>query len=82
MHVFFFDYCDDDDGRDPDIDGIDFPDIEAAYIDAYHSVIDMWAEARHEGRDLSRYRLEIKDATGTLVMELPFTEVLKTARQG
>lgn len=78
MPLFFFDYWDGDDGRYPDTDGSEFPDIEAAYIDAYHSAIDMWAEARHEGRDLSRHRFEIRDATGNIVMELPFTEVLGT----
>jgi hypothetical protein len=78
MPLFFFDYFDED-GRDLDTDGIEFPDIEAAYIDAYHSVIDIWAEARHEGRDLRRHRFEIRDATGNIVMELPFSEVLGAA---
>ena len=63
MPYFFFDFCDDE-GRDEDTDGIEFPNIEAAYLDAYHSVIDIWAEARHEGRDVSRHRFEIRDTTG------------------
>jgi Domain of unknown function (DUF6894) len=76
MPLFFFDYYDKDE-RDLDTDGIEFPDMEAAYLDAYHSAMDMWAEARHEGRDVSHHRFEIRDATGNIVVVLPFTEVLK-----
>jgi hypothetical protein len=41
MPLFFFDYIDDDGGLDPDTDGLEFPSIEAAHIEAYHSAIDM-----------------------------------------
>jgi hypothetical protein len=81
MPYFFFDYCDDEE-RDEDTDGIEFPNIEAAYLDAYHSVIDIWAEARHEGRDVIRHRIVIRDTTGSIVMELPFGEVLGAASRG
>lgn len=54
----------------------EFPTIEAAYIDAYHAAIDIRAEARQQGRDLSHHRFVIRDATGSVVLELPFAEVL------
>jgi hypothetical protein len=47
MPVFYVDYRRDDGGLETDEDGLEFPNIEAAYLDAYHSAIDMWAEARH-----------------------------------
>jgi hypothetical protein len=76
MPIFYFDYGDDDGGLDPDTDGSEFPNIEAAYINAYHAAIDMWAEARHQGRDVTRHRLQIRDELGRVLLELPFTEVL------
>jgi hypothetical protein len=76
MPLFFFDYGDDDDGFEPDESGIEFPNIEATYVDAYHAAIDMWAEAGHGGHDLSRHRFEIRDASGRIILELPFSEVL------
>jgi hypothetical protein len=63
-------------GLEVDQEGIEFPSIEAAYLDAYHAAIDMWADARHKGRDLSRHGFVIRDAAGQPVMELPIAEVL------
>ena len=57
-------------------DGIEFSSVEAAYLDAYHAGIDMWAEARRQGRDPGFDRFIIKDAQGQVVLELPFVEVL------
>ena len=74
--LFYFDMGDDDGGHNPDLDGLEFDNLEAAYIDAYHSAIDMWAEARHRGRDLSNECFVIKGATGNVLLELPFSEVL------
>lgn len=61
MPLFYFDFRegDDDGGLELDQDGIDFPSIEA-----YHAAIDIWAEARHKGRDLSRCWFVIRDAAG------------------
>jgi hypothetical protein len=74
MPLFYFHFGDDD-GSDFD-DGIEFPSIEAAYLGAYHAAIDLWAEARHQGRDLSGERFIIRDAQGQVVLELPLVEVL------
>jgi hypothetical protein len=74
MPLFYFHFGDDDGSGDDD--GIEFPSIEAAYLDAYHAAIDMWAEARHQGRDPGFDCFIIKDAQGQVVLELPFVEVL------
>ena len=76
MAQFYFDRRHHDVRLETDKVGIDLPDLEAAYLAAYHAAIDMWAEARHEGRDLRRHRFEIRWAERGLVLELPFTEVL------
>jgi hypothetical protein len=76
MPLFFFDYHDDDGGLDEDKDGLEFPNMEAAYIDAFHSAIDMWVEAKHQGRNLTQHRFIVTDAEGRMLFELPFAEVL------
>jgi Domain of unknown function (DUF6894) len=76
MPLFFFDYDTDDGGFDPDPDGIEFPSIEAAYLNAYHSAIDIWAESRHRGQDVSGHRFVIKDEFGRVLVELPLSEAL------
>jgi hypothetical protein len=80
MPLFFFDYSDDDGGFDPDPEGIEFPNIEAAYLDAYHSAIEMWAEARHQGQDISGHRFIISDTDRRVLLELPFAEALGSRR--
>ena len=76
MPQFYFDYRHHCGRLETDDEGIDLPDLNAAYLAAYHAAIDMWAEARHEGRDLSRHRFEIRSAQPGVLLELPFAEVL------
>ena len=81
MPLFFFDYGEDDGGGlELDQDGMEFPNIEAAYLDAYHAAIDMWAEARHQGREVGHHRFIISDAQRQVLLELPFAEVLGRRR--
>ena len=74
MPLFYFDFGDDN-GSGAD-DGIEFPSIEAAYLVAYHAAIDMWAEARHVGRDLSGHQFFIRDENGRVLVELSFAEAV------
>jgi hypothetical protein len=76
MPVFYVDYRRDDGGLETDEDGVEFPNIEAAYLDAYHSAIDMWAEFRHVGRNLSGHQFLIRDENGRVLVELPFAEAV------
>jgi hypothetical protein len=73
MPLFFFHYCDDE-GDEPDELGIELPNLETAHLEARRAAIDMWAEAQHEGRDLSRHRFVIRDAIGNIVLELPLAQ--------
>ena len=77
MPVFYVDYCRDDGGLETDEDGLEFPNIEAAYLDAYHSAIEIWAESRHAGRDLSGHQFLIRDENGRVLVELPFAEAVE-----
>jgi hypothetical protein len=74
MPKFYFEFGDEDGGFDSDPDGIEFPNLEAAYLDAYHSAIDMWAECRHRGKDLRGHQFLIKDSFGRVLVELPLSE--------
>ncbi len=76
MPRFFFDYRDKRGVLAPDEDGLDLPDFETAYLEAYRAAIDMWAEARREGHDPGAACFEIKDQHGNAVLELPIAEVL------
>ncbi len=77
MPCFYFDYRDGDGRLERDEDGIDFPSLEAAYLDAHLAIIDIWAEARREGRDPRPASFEIRDAHSRGVIELPFAEALR-----
>ena len=76
MPQFFFDYRDKRGNLQQDTDGIDLPDADAAYLEAYRAAIDIWAEARRKGRDPGHGRFEIRNGSGDIVLELPFSEAL------
>jgi hypothetical protein len=76
MTQFYFDYRDHDGHSEIDDTGVDLLDLEAAYLEAYHAAIDLWAEARHAGRNLSRDQFLIRDENGRILVELPFAEAL------
>ena len=76
MPQFFFDYRDERGNVQQDTDGIDFPDVDAAYLEAHRAAIDIWAEARREGRTPGHGRFEIRNGSGDIVLELPFSEAL------
>ena len=75
MAQFYFDYRDNQGRLDTDETGIEFPDLETAYLDAYRAAIDMWAESRRCGDNLGSASFTIRDRNGVLV-ELPFAEAL------
>ena len=75
MAQFYFDYRDNQGRLDTDETGIEFPDLETAYLDAYRAAIDMWAESRRRGDNLGSASFTIRDRNGVLV-ELPFAEAL------
>jgi hypothetical protein len=76
MPKFFFDlrYR----GGDLDLDdvGLDLADFEAAYLEAHCAAIEMWAEARSEGRKPTYDYFVIRDVSNRIVLELPFSEAV------
>ena len=76
MPTFFFNLCSPD-SVDRDEEGVEFADIEAAYLEAFQTASEMWVEAIRRRRDPSHQRFEITDRCGRLLMTVPFTEVIE-----
>jgi hypothetical protein len=63
-------------GLERDEVGLELASVEAAYLGAYRAIPGMSADLIHEKANPFRYAFEIADASGRLLMELPFTEFL------
>ena len=59
-----------------DPEGCEFADLEAAYLDTFKAVQEMWSGLLFQKRDPRRCSFEIADEAGTTLMSLPFLEVL------
>ncbi len=70
-------------GRDLSLDelGIELPDLDAAYFEAFQAAQAMWAELLAERSDPLIRSFEIADAEGQVLLTLPFREVLDRARR-
>jgi hypothetical protein len=51
-------------------------------LEAFRAATDMWGEALRERRNPTLDYFRIRDRTGGVVLELPFTEVLESTREG
>jgi len=60
-----------------DKDGMDFVDLETAYLEAYLAIPDMSADLVKRKRNPLPYAFEIAGETGRLLMEVPFVEFLQ-----
>jgi hypothetical protein len=67
--------------RSPDDVGVEFDSLEAAYLDAFEAAREMWSELLEQRKDPTERSFEICGADGTILMTLPFTEVLEVARK-
>jgi hypothetical protein len=76
MPRFYFHLRDGQNSHRPDDMGVDFPDVEAAYLEAFQAAKDMAQEWLTKGQNPRAYAFEIMDVSGRLVLELPFSEVL------
>lgn len=63
-----------------DEDGIEFVDVDAAYLDAFKAATDMWCEALREQRNPYYDYFQIRDQAGAVVLELPFAEILESTK--
>ena len=56
--------------------GVELPDIEAAYLEAFQAAKDMAQEWLTKGLNPRPCAFEVVNAAGDLVLELPFSEAL------
>ncbi len=76
MPRFFYDFRDERGELDRDDIGVDLADFESAYLEGHRAAIDIWAEQRRNGRKPDVRSVEIRDASDTILLELPFSEAL------
>jgi hypothetical protein len=74
MPRFFFDLRLEGDCLEQDDVGVDLPDFETVYLEAHRAAVDIWAEARREGRRIGKCSFEVRDVHNEVVLELPFSE--------
>ena len=65
----------------PDEIGVDLPDVETAYLEAFKASEEMWSDLLAEGLDPLMRSFEISDERGQVLLTLPFSEVLERARK-
>jgi hypothetical protein len=65
------------DGFERDEFGCTFDTLEQAYLDTWTAALEISIEMLGRREDPSRFRFEITDGEGLLLLELPFTEVLR-----
>ncbi len=65
----------------PDDTGLELPDLETAYLEAFEAAQAMWGELLAERSDPLARSFEIADEQGQLLLTLPFVEVLDRARK-
>ena len=63
----------------PDEIGLDMPDLDTAYLEAFQAAQAMWAELLAERSDPMLRSFEIADSDGRVLLVLPFREVLERA---
>lgn len=65
----------------PDEFGLELPDLDVAYLEAFQAAQGMWSELLTERSDPLLRSFEIADASGRVLLTLPFREVLDRARK-
>ena len=76
MAHFFFHLRGSYQGLSRDELGLEFPDVEAAYLEAFQAAHDMQQELLARGQNPRGYAFEVVNAEDELVFDLPFSEVL------
>ena len=65
---------------EPDDCGSDFPDTDAAYLDAHATALEISFELLRGNHDPHRYQFEIVDECGNFLMEVHFSDVLRSRK--
>jgi hypothetical protein len=76
---FFFNFRDEN-GVDLDREGLDLPDLDAAYMEAFEAAKEMWIEAIRDMRNPMRQSFEVVDADGKPLIIVPFGEVIASLK--
>ncbi len=76
MTVFYFDLVRPTE-REPDDVGVQFDDVDQAYLEACRAAIEISKDALLQRQDPNGYRFEVFDEDRRLVCEIPFSEVLR-----
>ena len=75
MSRFFFDFRQADDHFD-DRQGVELPDVEQAYLEAFKGAQDMWSELLRQRRDPRRCLFVVRSEGDDVLFVLPFQEVM------
>ena len=70
------------DGKELELDdtGIEFDNLDIAYLDAHRAAIEIWKDMAAQGRDASQYSFEITDGNGRHLLDLPFAELFRSRK--
>jgi hypothetical protein len=68
-------------GLERDDTGLEFASVEAAYLEVWHTIPEISADLARTKADLGQYVFEITDASGRLLMEVPFAERLRSGQR-
>ena len=75
MQRYFFDFRQAG-VRVPDTQGLEFRDVEQAYLEAHRAAQEMWSELLKQRRDPRRCVFEVCNQAGELLFVFPFQEVM------
>jgi uncharacterized protein DUF6894 len=79
MPQFFFHFRDAN-GFEPDEEGLEMPDLDVAYLEAFEAAKEMWGEAIRTMRNPTRQQFEISDADGKTLLVVPLQEVMDSLK--
>ncbi|MCJ2019026.1 hypothetical protein MKK84_16510 [Methylobacterium sp. E-065] len=68
-------------GLESDDEGLQFPDLETAYLEACRAIPGMAIDFVRSGLNPMSYAFEITDAAGRRLIEVPFSERLRDGRR-
>lgn len=69
------------DGLDEDDLGIELPDLERAYLEAYRAIPETVVDLMRQGVEPRGHAFVIADAAGAVLMEVPLSEPLRPRQQ-
>jgi hypothetical protein len=68
-----------DAGYSIDEEGLQFEDLDAAYLDACRAVLDMSLHMLRLQQDPNQHRFDIADDDGAILLDIPFSEIMRSS---